>query len=41
MVGLGVIGVVAGRSAQQAVNSTVGAIPGLGAVVPAAGGFRI
>lgn len=41
MVGLGVVGVVAGRYAQQAVTSTVGTVPGLGAVVPAAGGFRI
>jgi len=41
MVGLGVVGVFAGRAAQQTVNSTVGTIPGLGAVVPAAGGFRI
>lgn len=41
MVGLGVVGVVAGRYAHQAVTSTVGTIPGLGAVVPAAGGFRI
>jgi len=41
MVGLGVVGVFAGRATQQAVNSTVGTIPGLGAVVPAAGGFRI
>jgi DMSO/TMAO reductase YedYZ molybdopterin-dependent catalytic subunit len=41
MVGLGVVGVLAGRSAQQAVTTTVGTVPGLGAVVPAAGGFRI
>ena len=41
MVGLGAIGVIAGRAGQDAVTATVGSIPGVGSVIPAAGGFRI
>ncbi len=42
MLGAGAVGVLVGRPAQEAIQSTVSAtVPGLGAVVPAAGGFRI
>ena len=42
MLGVGAVGVIFGRQAQQAVTTTVNAtVPGLGSVVPAAGGFRI
>ena len=42
MLGIGAVGVIFGRQAQQAVTTTVNAtVPGLGSVVPAAGGFRI
>jgi DMSO/TMAO reductase YedYZ molybdopterin-dependent catalytic subunit len=42
MVGVGAVGVIFGRQAQQAVTTTVNATaPGLGSVLPAAGGFRI
>lgn len=42
MLGVGAVGVLVGRPAQQAIQSAVGAtMPGLGAVIPAAGGFRI
>ena len=36
------VGVLVGRQAQEAITSTVSAtVPGLGSIVPAAGGFRI
>ena len=42
MLGVGAVGVLVGRPAQQAIQSTVDAtVPGLGSVIPAAGGFRI
>jgi DMSO/TMAO reductase YedYZ molybdopterin-dependent catalytic subunit len=42
MLGVGAVGVALGRPAQEAIQSTVSAIaPGLGGIVPAAGGFRI
>lgn len=42
MLGVGAVGVVIGRQAQEAIQSTVSATaPGLGGIVPAAGGFRI
>lgn len=42
MLGIGAVGVLVGRPAQQAIQSTIGAtVPGLGSVIPAAGGFRI
>ena len=42
MLGLGALGVVFGRQLNSAVTSTVNAtVPGLGSVLPAAGGFRI
>lgn len=42
MLGVGAVGVIFGRQAQQAVTTTVSATaPGLGSVLPAAGGFRI
>ena len=42
MLGIGAVGVLVGRPVQQSIQSTVGAsVPGLGAVIPAAGGFRI
>ena len=42
MLGLGAVGVLVGRQAQEAITSTVSAtVPGLGSIVPAAGGFRI
>ena len=42
MLGVGAVGVLVGRPAQEAIQSTVSAtVPGLGAIVPAAGGFRI
>ena len=42
MVGLGTLGVVFGRQLNSMVSDTVAAtIPGLGAIIPAAGGFRI
>jgi len=42
MLGVGAVGVLVGRPAQEAIQSTVSAtVPGLGSIVPAAGGFRI
>ena len=42
MVGLGALGIIFGRTASQAVNSTVAtAAPGLSGVLPGTGGFRI
>ena len=42
MIGLGALGIVFGRTASQAVNSTVAtAAPGLSGVLPGTGGFRI
>jgi len=42
MLGVGAVGVVLGRQAQEAITTTVNATaPGLGSVLPAAGGFRI
>ncbi|MCH9738708.1 MAG: molybdopterin-dependent oxidoreductase, partial [Actinomycetia bacterium] len=42
MVGLGAVGIVFGRQLNSVVSDTVAAtIPGLGGVIPAAGGFRI
>ena len=42
MIGLGAVGVLLGRQAQEAITSTVSAtVPGLGSIIPAAGGFRI
>lgn len=42
MVGLGALGVVFGRQLNTAVTDTVNAtLPGLGQIIPAAGGFRI
>lgn len=42
MLGVGAVGIAVGRPAQEAIQSTVSATaPGLGAIVPAAGGFRI
>lgn len=42
MLGVGAVGVALGRPAQEAIQSTVSAAaPGLGGIVPAAGGFRI
>ena len=42
MLGLGAVGVVFGRQLNSAVTTTINAtVPGLGQVLPAAGGFRI
>ena len=42
MLGVGAVGVVLGRQAQEAITTTVNATaPGLGSVLPATGGFRI
>ena len=42
MLGVGAVGVLVGRPAQEAVTSTVqSTVPGLANVLPAAGGFRI
>jgi len=42
MLGVGAVGVVLGRQAQEAITTTVNATaPDLGSVLPAAGGFRI
>jgi DMSO/TMAO reductase YedYZ molybdopterin-dependent catalytic subunit len=42
MLGLGAVGVIFGRQLNSAVTTTINAtIPGLGQVIPAAGGFRI
>jgi|GEM_PF-106631 len=42
MVGLGALGIIFGRTASQAVNSSVAtAAPGLSGVLPGTGGFRI
>ena len=42
MLGLGALGVVFGRQLNSVVSDTVAStLPGLGAVIPAAGGFRI
>ena len=42
MLGVGAVGIAVGRPAQEAITSTVNATaPGLGSIVPAAGGFRI
>jgi len=42
MLGVGAVGVALGRPAQEAIQSTVStAAPGLGGILPAAGGFRI
>ena len=42
MLGAGAVGIAVGRPAQEAITSTVNATaPGLGSIIPAAGGFRI
>lgn len=42
MLGVGAVGIAVGRPAQEAITSTVNATaPGLGSIIPAAGGFRI
>lgn len=42
MLGLGALGIVFGRQLNSAVTTTINAtVPGLGQVLPAAGGFRI
>ena len=42
MLGVGAVGIAVGRPAQEAITTTVNATaPGLGGIVPAAGGFRI
>ena len=42
MLGIGALGVIFGRQLNSAVTTTINAtVPGLGQVIPAAGGFRI
>jgi hypothetical protein len=42
MLGMGAVGVALSRPAQEAIFSTVSSTaPGLGGIVPTAGGFRI
>lgn len=42
MLGVGAVGIAVGRPAQEAIQGSVSAVaPGLGGVIPAAGGFRI